>query len=562
MAIEKDSEGRPLRPLAAVRKSFSNYTTDQGAEARIQHQRELHLLTMGLIHQFQLEEAYPRAEVEAKVALAAKGEDGKGNLDMGFNDFAMWFFREFGFSDQAIPEAVVDEAEFEAEMDMDSKELRLFIASWNVGNEQPNGCAGLLPRSGGQYDVIAVGVQECDYKAKYPHKAEEPPHEAKVFATGATRKLHDWFGQLVAHLGRGWVIALCQELGQMRLVVFARNKVAKHLRNLECATEATGVGHLINNKGGIVIRFDIFGSSIAFVSAHLAAHEGGKHLERRNGDCCEILSGARVGPAGSQYDVLSQTDHVFWMGDLNYRLNLSTAGLAPPLPKGASKEELAKAQYGIVMERILAGNLEELWPADELHLEVAAGRVLTGFTEGVYDFPPTFKVVRHETANVWQDIRTPSWCDRILWKSKPSLEGHAAPDIWFENLRGKASSTGGQTSIIMNSLSPEWEDSDIPLLRSMLHSPEQLAESSMLLAFWDHDVADPDDLMGTAWVSLKQAVGSGGYYDFDEQVVLNGQAKGRVQGRVKVVWPDKSGKRESRSFERRKKGGGCECTVL
>jgi hypothetical protein len=52
------------------------------------------------------------------------------------------------------------------------------------------------------------------------------------------------------------------------------------------------------------------------------------------------------------------------------------------------------------------------------------GRVLQGFQEGPYNFAPTFKVKRFrefaegESGTVHRDYRIPSYCDRILWKSR------------------------------------------------------------------------------------------------------------------------------------------------
>ena len=41
-----------------------------------------------------------------------------------------------------------------------------------------------------------------------------------------------------------------------------------------------------------------------------------------------------------------------------------------------------------------------------------------GFAEGQLDFQPTFKLARQ--AGVSYNLkRTPSYCDRILWKSMP-----------------------------------------------------------------------------------------------------------------------------------------------
>jgi len=194
------------------------------------------------------------------------------------------------------------------------------------------------------------------------------------------------------------------------------------------AKEATGLGHVVGNKGGQVARFKVGSTSLAFVSSHLAAHEGKKHLEARHDNTREILDGARVGD--HSLDVVSQTDHTFWMGDLNYRLDLERVGLVKH-KKGATKEEVAFQQHGIVMGMVNEEAWDDLWAADELQNEMKEGKVFFGFEEGLYHFPPTFKVQRDETYK-WIENRTPSYCDRILWHSNPNLRSPA--QVYFHSI--------------------------------------------------------------------------------------------------------------------------------
>lgn len=81
-------------------------------------------------------------------------------------------------------------------------------------------------------------------------------------------------------------------------------------------------GGIVGNKGGQVVKLSINGTSLCFVSSHLAAHEGGKHLKARNDSVAEILHGARVGRKA--LDLASQFHHCFFMGDMNYRVDIST----------------------------------------------------------------------------------------------------------------------------------------------------------------------------------------------------------------------------------------------
>lgn len=86
---------------------------------------------------------------------------------------------------------------------------------------------------------------------------------------------------------------------------------------MQVNTEATGLGGIVSNKGGIAAKFVLNGSSFCVVCSHLAAHEGIGHCRKRNDDASEIQRGARVG--SQECDLGNQFDHVIWAGDLNYR---------------------------------------------------------------------------------------------------------------------------------------------------------------------------------------------------------------------------------------------------
>lgn len=41
--------------------------------------------------------------------------------------------------------------------------IQLFVATWNAGNARPEGLEELIPHAGGDYDVLAIGMQESTY---------------------------------------------------------------------------------------------------------------------------------------------------------------------------------------------------------------------------------------------------------------------------------------------------------------------------------------------------------------------------------------------------------------
>ena len=99
-------------------------------------------------------------------------------------------------------------------------------------------------------------------------------------------------------------------------------------------------------------RFMIGDVAFTFISSHLAAHEGEDFCKRRNEDARDILK-ATSAVAGGREDVASPvphapsytppqatpkihadaaatSHHVFWVGDLNYRMKLDELAACRP----------------------------------------------------------------------------------------------------------------------------------------------------------------------------------------------------------------------------------------
>jgi inositol polyphosphate 5-phosphatase INPP5B/F len=118
--------------------------------------------------------------------------------------------------------------------------------------------------------------------------------------------------------------------------------------------------------------------------------------------------------AGKQQDVpvaaaatgmsLLEHDVVFWVGDLNYRVQLGTDAVM------------------VLIEKEAWGELQKY---DQLHNARMSGEVFQGFEEGQIDFAPTYKLSREsehyerkEMDGEMKVSRTPSWTDRVLWRDR------------------------------------------------------------------------------------------------------------------------------------------------
>ena len=135
----------------------------------------------------------------------------------------------------------------------------------------------------------------------------------------------------------------------------------------------------------------------------------------------------RAAPIDSRLD-LTQYDHCFWLGDMNYRLS---AELMPPAESGVPMSASERREH--VMQLINDKKWSTLLQYDELLDEVRMGRVLHGFRMVIPSFRPTFKVARHtdgteeDLSVYYNEKRLPAYCDRILWHSLPGLSENVAP---------------------------------------------------------------------------------------------------------------------------------------
>lgn len=68
--------------------------------------------------------------------------------------------------------------------------------------------------------------------------------------------------------------------------------------------------------GAVGISFWLYDYSFCFISSHLAAHI--EKVGKRNADYKEIISQMKLG--NKDIDINNQFHYMFWLGDLNYRL--------------------------------------------------------------------------------------------------------------------------------------------------------------------------------------------------------------------------------------------------
>ena len=230
--------------------------------------------------------------------------------------------------------------------------IKVRCLTWNVGNTKPNFDElkhTLNLEELKDVDLIVVGTQENAYKndkQKLGHTAsaidlsaakagveeeetkavedDTPRASASTISLRRETILHnEWEVGVSTHMGDDWAIIEKNAFGEMKLFVMANigkeNSINRTV-GVQNATSATGIGGVLNNKGGIAISFHIRNTYLTFISSHLNAHM--EHEAKRNSDHAEILrETTHIG--NPELDVSTDSDHCIWMGDLNYRVDLN-----------------------------------------------------------------------------------------------------------------------------------------------------------------------------------------------------------------------------------------------
>ena len=171
-------------------------------------------------------------------------------------------------------------------------------------------------------------------------------------------------------------------LQSIRLLVLVRREHYYKISNIEKEKEATGIANVVGNKGGIGVAFSFYETSLCFVGAHLAAHL--EMVPARNKNYHQLMRGLRLGRYPG--DLHNQFDHLFFTGDLNYRIAME-------------RED--------VLRLIHARRWDTLYANDQLRDQRAQNKVFCEFNEGAIDFAPTYRYNRGDRTYS-EEVRTRS----------------------------------------------------------------------------------------------------------------------------------------------------------
>jgi len=243
-----------------------------------------------------------------------------------------------------------------------------------------------------------------------------------------------------------------------------------------------------------------------------------------------------------------------------------------------------------MVDKIEKEQFDELFAHDQLSNEMKEGNVFVGFKEGKINFRPTFKVERDKEFT-YGAKRSPAWCDRVLWRSFPGYdidqkslgcapliltsdhkpvfssftvnpfivpsarnEALGELDITIKALKGQnlpKADMGGtsdpyivfaapfllndvQTTVMKKNVNPEWEDNDVPVLKSLWNSKERLAKSFIMIKVMDKDKLS-DDTISLGVLHLSEYT-NGKPVPFTVQLTSGGLPAGTLTGHIAMEW--------------------------
>ncbi|TFK40065.1 Endonuclease/exonuclease/phosphatase [Crucibulum laeve] len=165
--------------------------------------------------------------------------------------------------------------------------------------------------------------------------------------------------------------------------------IHRDLRSLVRGTSKSAVtagliGGRVGNKGGVGISVNLDGTTLLFLNAHLAAHEG--KVNHRLSNLTKIKAELEVDdflsnddPRALAEDLTDKFDFTFLCGDLNFRLDISRLHADWLIARQGNRVYSINREY------------TQALAFDQLKNLMQSGEGFAGFHEGPINFAPTFK---------------------------------------------------------------------------------------------------------------------------------------------------------------------------
>ncbi|KAJ6577235.1 Endonuclease/exonuclease/phosphatase [Mycena capillaripes] len=285
----------------------------------------------------------------------------------------------------------------------------------------------------------------------YKEDAKDPPsHEA----TGWTAMIEDWLCHgtrqasptaseisVPKRLSAGprpkerkgpYQLLIKERMMGLYLAIYIHRELRPLVKGTSRSAVTAGlIGGRVGNKGGVGISVDLDGTTLLFINAHLAAHEG--KVNHRLANFAKIKAELTVDdflapddPRVMSEDPTDKFDYTFLCGDLNFRLDISRLHADWLI----SRQDYAQA-LGF----------------DQLQNLMQSGKAFVGFNEAPIDFPPTFKydvlrTIKSKRRSKLDRWRTPGERTHRLTEVDEHADEHDPEDVDGED--GEESDKDGE----------------------------------------------------------------------------------------------------------------------
>ncbi|KAI9505472.1 Inositol-1,4,5-trisphosphate 5-phosphatase 1 [Coemansia spiralis] len=305
-------------------------------------------------------------------------------------------------------------------------------------------------------DFIAIGFQEV-VNLDVQSVISADTTNRRVWEQVLTSEINAQYKEAMGNRADGeYALVSSEQLVGVALLFFAHDTIIPRIHNVQMAKCKTGLAGMTGNKGCVAMQLMLDDTSICIVAAHLAA--GATNVAERNSDFHTIRTGTRF-RRGKPID---DNDYVFWLGDLNYRIDL---------PNDQTRRLISQRE------------IQSLMMYDQLSTQMAAGKVFRGYMEPEVLFPPTYKfdpgTSNYDTS---EKMRVPSWTDRIMYRGKNvKVLAYYRDEICFSDHKPVLA----MMNFNVISIDKEQKRQILRKLYARRHEAEKLAPKEQKLIDWD-----------------------------------------------------------------------------
>ena len=281
------------------------------------------------------------------------------------------------------------------------QKLNILCITWNVGGIKDDEqiiirdlfTDNIFHRNSRVPDIIVIGLEEIVELDIYNI----------LSITSNEDTVNNWTNNLISTINCIYPYTFKQitvlNLVGIYCLILAQSHLKEDIEILDTKVVKTGLFGTLGNKGYLIANLRLFKKiEISFAVGHLEAGENSN--DERISTLKQILSTELEGNYGNK--IFKNSDFWVILGDLNFRIETSFE---------KSFEMIKRKEY------------ITLYEFDQLYISRLNDGGLNEINEARINFPPTYKYISgsNNYLNDIENLRTPSWTDRILFSHKNNI---------------------------------------------------------------------------------------------------------------------------------------------